>query len=197
MGSRDGGIQNFVAKRLGALWVVQQYLKRLGVQEAIDSACPVEGQAKLTHGQVISVLVGNRLNSPAPLYQVGEWAKAYAAEEVFGTPATLLNDDRIGRALDAIYPQLETLRGSIAWRAISEFGIDTAVWHWDFTSLSFHGAYEEQDAEGPQVTYGHSKARRPDLKQVMVGFGVTGDGAIPLHHNTVNGSTAEVAQVVT
>ena len=112
MGSRNGGIQNFVAKRLGSLWVVQQYLKRLGVQETVDSACPVEGQAKLTHGQVLSVLVGNRLNSPAPLYQVGEWAKTYAAEEVFGTPATLLNDDRIGRALDAIYPHLETLKGS-------------------------------------------------------------------------------------
>ena len=197
MESRNGGIQNFVAKRLGSLWVVQQYLKRLGVQETVDSACPVEGQAKLTHGQVLSVLVGNRLNSPAPLYQVGEWAKTYAAEEVFGTPATLLNDDRIGRALDAIYPHLETLKGSVGWRAITEFGIDTAVWHWDFTSLSFHGAFADQDSDGPQITYGHSKARRPDLKQVMVGFGVTGDGAIPLHHNTVNGSTAEVGQVVT
>lgn len=196
MGKRNDGIQNFVAKRLGSLWVVQQYLKRLGVRETIDSACPVEDQAKLTHGQVISVLVGNRLNSPTPLYQVDQWAKIYAAEEVFATPATLLNDDRIRRALDAIYPHLETLKGSIAWQAIEEFGIDTTVWHWDFTSLSFHGAYEEQDPEGPQVTYGHSKARRPDLKQVMVGFGVTGDGAIPLHHTTAKGSTAEVSEVV-
>jgi transposase len=196
MGSGDVRIQDMVTKRLGSLWVVQQYLKRLGVQQIIDSACPVEAHAKLTHGQVISALVGNRLNSPTPLYQVGQWAQAYAAEEVFGTPADLLNDDRIGRALDAIYAHLETLKGSVAWRAISEFGIDASVWHWDFTSLSFHGAYEEQDAEGPQVTYGHSKARRPDLKQVMVGFGVTGDGAIPLHHDTVNGSTAEVGQVV-
>jgi transposase len=98
--------------------------------------------------------------------------------------------------LDAIYPHLETLKGSIGWQAIAEFGIDTAVWHWDFTSLSFHGAFEDQESDGPQVTYGHSKARRPDLKQVMVGFGVTGDGAIPLHHSTMNGSTAEVSQVV-
>jgi hypothetical protein len=117
----------------------------------------VEAQAKLTHGQVISALVGNRLDSPAPLYQVEDWAKLYAAEEVFGTPATLLNDDRIGRALDAIYPQLETLKGSVAWRAILEFGIDTAVWHWDFTSLSFHGAYEDQDV-GRHV--GRLKTRR-------------------------------------
>lgn len=197
MGNGHDGIQDFMVKRLGSLWVVQQYLRRLGVQETIDAVCPVEDHAKLTHGQVISALVGNRLNSPAPLYHVEEWAETYAAEEVFGTPAALLNDDRIRRALDAIYPHLETLKGSIGWRAIDEFGIDTAVWHWDFTSLSFHGAYEEQDSDGPQVTYGHSKARRPDLKQVMVGFGVTGDGAIPLHHTTVKGSTAEVSQVVT
>jgi hypothetical protein len=170
MGQGYDGIQNFITKRLGSLWVVQHYLKRLGVQEAIDAACPVKGHAKLTHGQVISVLVGNRLNSPAPLYQVGEWAEVYAAQEVFGTPACLLNDDRIARALDAIYPHLETLKGSIGWKAISEFGIDTAIWHWDFTSLSFHGAYEEQDPEGPQVTYGHSKAHRPISSRSWLGL---------------------------
>lgn len=149
-----------MVKRLGSLWTIQCYLKRLGVQEIIDAACSVNGNARLTHGQVIGVLVGNRLNAPVPLYHVDEWAKTYAVEEVFGVPARLLNDDRLGRALDAIYPHLETLKGSITWRAISEFGIDTSVWHWDFTSLSFHGAFEDQNLEGPMVTYGHSKARR-------------------------------------
>ena len=198
VGQDNGSIENVIAKRLGSLWVVQCYLQRLGVQQIIDAACPMEGQRLLTHGQVISVLVGNRLNSPAPLYPVGVWAKTSAAGEVFGTPAPLLNDDRLLRALDAIFPHLETLKGSIGWKAIEEFGIDTSMWHWDFTSLSFHGAFDpnEQAPQAPQVTYGHSKARRPDLKQIMVGFGVTGDGAIPLHHTTVDGSTAEVAQVV-
>jgi transposase len=181
---------------LGSLGVVQGMLRRVGIQEIIDQVCPIRDVAPLTHGQVIDVLVANRLSSPRPLYHVDEWAEHWAVEEVFAAPAHLLNDDRLGRALDAIAPQLDTLKRSVAWAAIDAFGVDTAQFHWDYTSLSVFGAYEDQSEAGPQVTYGHSKARRPDLKQVMIGSGVTADGAVPLYHTTQDGSTAEVAQVI-
>jgi hypothetical protein len=35
--------------------------------------------------------------------------------------------------LDAIAPHLDEITGSIAARAICEFGIDTATLHWDMT----------------------------------------------------------------
>lgn len=188
--------QRLMTRILGSLSIVQGLLRRLGVEEIIDRVCPVREVAPLTHGQVIAALVGNRLSAPRPLYHVDEWAEHWAAEEVFGTPAHLLNDDRLGRALDAIVPELDTLKRSVAWAAIDAFGIDTTQFHWDYTSLSVSGVYAEQSKAGPNVTYGHSKARRPDLKQVMVGSGVTADGAVPLYHTTQDGSTAEVAQVI-
>jgi len=185
-------------KQLGSLWVIEWLMHRLGITELIDQHCPVANQAGLSHGDVIAAMVANRLTAPRPLNRIEEWATDWAVEEVLGIPAHLLNDDRLGRALDAIFPHLDTLKGSIAWGAIEAFGIDTAVFHWDFTSFSFEGAYDEADQsdEGPQVTYGHSKAQRPDLKQVMVGLAVSADGGIPFNPTTLDGSAAEVAQVV-
>lgn len=76
----------------------------------------------LTHGQVIDVLVANRPTAPAPLWRVDVWAREWAVEEVFGIEPELLNDGRLGRALDAIAPHLEEITASIGARAIGEFG---------------------------------------------------------------------------
>ncbi|MGW2787843.1 DUF4277 domain-containing protein [Streptomyces populi] len=102
----------------------------------IDALCPGGASAHLTHGQVTEVLVANRLTSPAPLVRVGDWARTWAVEEVFGVEPGLLNDDRLARALDAIAPQLEQIADTVGARAIAEFGIDVGRMHWDMTSMS-------------------------------------------------------------
>lgn len=196
MNHADRQTKRQVGKMLGSLSVVRGMLRRLGTEEIIDRTCQIREVAPLTHGRVIDVLVANRLSAPRPLCHVEDWAQHWAVEEVFAAAAHLLNDDRLGRALDAIFPHLETLKRSVAWAAIDTFGIDTSQFHWDFTSLSVFGAYEDQSGEGPAVTYGHSKAHRPDLKQIMIGTGVTADGAVPLYHTAEDGSTAEVARAV-
>lgn len=186
-----------ITKQLGSLWVIRWFLDQLGVAEIIDRQCPAGPRAALTHGQAISALVANRLTAPRPLWRVEDWAATWAVEEVFGIRPSFLNDDRLGRALDAIYPHLEHLKGAVAFAAIERFGIDTSVFHWDFTSLSFFGAYEDQDEQAPAVTWGHAKGHTPPgLKQILVGLAATADGGIPLNPTPVDGSAAEVAQVV-
>ncbi|NEA49383.1 IS1634 family transposase [Streptomyces sp. SID10815] len=110
----------------------------------------------------------------------------------------LLNDDRLGRALDAIAPHLDEITGSIAAQAICEFGIDTATLHWDMTSMSLTGAFapDDQDPDYPVVAYGHPKDRRVDLKQIQAGLGISADGAIPLLATAISGQTGEITQVV-
>lgn len=187
----------FVTKQLGSLWVIRWFLDRLGIPALIDQTCPVASQAGLSHGEVIAALVANRLTAPRPLHSVEKWAAEWAVTEVFGIEPAMLNDDRLSRALDAIYPHLDQLKGSVAWSAIEQFGIDTSVFHWDFTSLSFFGAYDDQAEDAPQVTWGHVKGHAPaGLKQVMLGLAVSGDGAIPFNPTPADGSTAEVSEVV-
>ncbi|MFH9616310.1 DUF4277 domain-containing protein [Streptomyces pratensis] len=87
-------IESVVTKRLGALPVAAEFLRQLDVAGIVDALCPPDPRAELTHGQVIEVLVANRLTAPAPLFRVGDWARSWAVEEVFGVEADLLGDDR-------------------------------------------------------------------------------------------------------
>ncbi|MFJ9445893.1 IS1634 family transposase [Kitasatospora sp. NPDC101235] len=191
-------VTSVVEKRLGALPVAAEFLRRLDVAGIVDGLCPSAARAHLTHGQAVEALVANRLTSPMPLFRVGDWARVWAVEEVFGMEPALLNDDRLARALDAIAPHLEQLAGTVGARAIAEFGIDVSRLHWDMTSMSVHGAYpqEDQDEQFPVIKYGHPKDRRTDLKQVQAGLAVTGDGGIPVHARVFGGGAAEVSQVV-
>jgi transposase len=186
-----------VEKRLGALPVAADFSRRLDVAGIIDRLCPGREIAHVTHGQVIEVLVANRLTAPAPLWRVDDWAREWAVEDVFGIEPELLNDDRLGRALDAIAPHLPEISDSIGARAIGEFGIDVATMHWDMTSMSLHGAYpaDDQDEEYPQVKHGHPKDRRFDLKQIQTGLAVAGDGGIPLLSRVIDGGSAEISQI--
>ena len=53
--------------------------------------------------------MANRLTAPRPLYDVMGWAQSYASHDWLGAPASLLNDDRLGRALDAISSRLDEI----------------------------------------------------------------------------------------
>jgi transposase len=185
-----------VEKLLGALPVVAAFCRRLDVAGIVDRACPVREVARVTHGQVIEALVANRLSSPRPLLRVEDWARQWAVEEVFGIAPDALNDDRIGRALDALAPELEQVIGSVGARAIATFGVEVARLHWDMTSISLYGVYEEVEAGFAQPRWGKPKDRRPDLKQVQTGLAVAGDGGVPVWHRAYDGGAGEVAQVV-
>jgi Domain of unknown function (DUF4277) len=185
-----------VEKLLGALPVVGEFCRRLDVAGIVDRACPVREVARVTHGQVVEALVANRLTSPRPLLRVEDWAREWAVQEVFGIAADALNDDRIGRALDAMAPELEQIVGTVGARAIATFGIDVARLHWDMTSISLYGAYDDAEAGFAAPRWGKPKDRRPDLKQVQTGLAVSGDGGVPVWHRAYDGGAGEVAQVV-
>jgi Domain of unknown function (DUF4277)/Transposase DDE domain len=129
-------------RHVGPLLLVHHYVDRLGLVELIDNAVPMRGRAMLTHGEVIAALVANRLCAPAPLYDVAGWASSAAVAELFGVPAGLLNDDRLGRALEALAPVAERVRGELALAAASRCGADLSRLHLDMTAVRFTGGYE-------------------------------------------------------
>ena len=129
-------------REVGPLLLVAHYLRRLGLVSLVDEIAPVRGRSLLTHGEVIAALVANRLCGPAPLYDIASWASAAAVAELFDVPAGLLNDDRLGRALDAIAPHAEDLRGRLLLRTIERFKVDASRLHLDLTAVRFSGSYE-------------------------------------------------------
>jgi len=128
-------------RHVGPLLLAHHYLRRLGLIGLVDAAAPMRGRAMLTHGEVIAALVANRLCAPAPLYDVAGWASSAAVTELFGVPAGLLNDDRLGRALEALAPVAEPVRGELALTAASRCSADLSRLHLDMTAVRFTGGY--------------------------------------------------------
>jgi hypothetical protein len=179
-------------KRLGSLPVIADFSGRLDIAGIIDRACPMRDIALVSHGQVIEALIANRLTHPQAMVAVADWATDWAVEEVYGISCDVLNDDRLGRALDAIAPQVDHIVGSIGAKAIDAFGIDVTRLYWDMTSISLYGAYDQVDEDHPAPAYGHPKDRRTDLKQIQAGIAVAADGAIPVLHRAFDGGAGEV-----
>src|SRR5207302_173249 len=74
------------------------------------------------------------------------WAREWAVAEVFGIEAYARNDDRIGRALDALALEQEQIAGTAASQAIARRGPDVSRLHSDMTTSSLYGACEEREA---------------------------------------------------
>ena len=182
-------------RALGSLPVIASFLDQLNVAGIIDGLCPIRDVALATHGQVIEAMIANRLTSPTPLVRVIDWARAWAVEHCFGIAPEVLNDDRLGRALDAIAPHVDQIAGTVGACAITRFGVDVSQIHWDMTSISLYGAYEQADEDYARPRFGHPKDRRPDLKQIQTGIGTSADGGIPVYHRAYDGGAAEVSQV--
>ena len=132
-------------RAVGPLLLVCHYLDRLGLVKLVDGLIPVRGRAQLTHGEAIAVLAASRLCSPSPLYDIAGWASSAAVAELLGVPGMLLNDDRLGRALEALAPVAGQARGQLMLAAIGEFPAvaDASRLHLDLTAVRFAGAYED------------------------------------------------------
>jgi transposase len=139
--------------------------------------------------QALEVLIKSILMAPAALYRIPAWIAQFEPDTVSGTD---LDDDTIGRALDALFScDRATLQTRITMELVRKYDVDTDVIHNDSTSIKFHGAYRNQSPRGVQLKRGHSKDHRPDLKQIIYNLSVTEDGAIPVHFKCFDGNRTD------
>jgi hypothetical protein len=131
-----------VRREVGPLLLAAHFMRELDLVGTVDRALPQRGRQQLSAGEVCAALICSRLCSPSPLYDVAGWASGTALQELVGIPPALLNDDRLGRGLEALAVYAESLRGALATRAIERFGIDAGRLHVDLTTLRVAGAYE-------------------------------------------------------
>ena len=173
-------------REVGPLLLVCRFCERLELAGTVDALLPVRRRAELSVGEVVQALVASRLCSPSPLYDVQGWASQAALGELFGAPGQLLNDDRLGRALESLAPRAEELRGALMLRAIEAFGLDAARLHLDLTTLRVAGAYEDsaliERGWGPDRRFG---------RQVKALQATTG-GGVPLYLRPGPGAAAEL-----
>ena len=184
-----------LVKRLGALPVIQEYMERLQLKERVDALAPVREVAHRTNGEVVQALVANRLTAPRPLYDIVQWAQTWAVEETLGIRPADLNDDRLGRCLDAIAAVHDALRGDLTVQAITAFGLETRTLRWDLTAVLVSGQSPEaeQAADSAHVRYGDGSGDQKQVRYLQV---TTDDGAVPVWDQPYDGNTTDSATVV-
>lgn len=187
---------------LGPLAVVVPLLERMDIAAIVDRHLPPDPQLEFSHGQVLRLLLGARLSQPLALVNVAAWAKESGAEFLWGIPADKLNDDRLGRALDALFTQRHSILASVAAHLVSTFDLPKDRLHYDTTHLLFYGAYDRStpipgdlplppttpsaDFPPAQITHGYAVH---DAKIVHAGLCSLVDdlGAVPIFGHTLDG----------
>ena len=187
---------------VGALPILNHFVRRLRLEEFFRAHLPKEDRRqKVSPSRVLLVLLRNVLMSREPIYGVGEWAARHAPEEVglSREEIELLNDDRIGRALDWLFHcDIPSLALAVAASAVKEFKVNLDELHNDSTTISFQGDYSHAAVERrflgqptPAITFGHNKDHRPDLKQLLFILTTSADGGVPLHFRSISGNVVD------
>ena len=186
---------------VGAAPLVRRFLERLDLHGLFQRHLPpLPGRPPaLTSATVLGLFVTNLLLARQPLYALADWAARRVPQHLGLDPgqAQLLNDDRLGRALDHLHrADRATLLTALVRHAVTQFAIDLDEFHQDTTTVTFSGDYANQrPADDPQrpprITFGYNKDHRPDLKQLLYSVTLSADGAVPLHCKTYDGNTSD------
>jgi transposase len=189
------------SQTLGALPIVDAFLARMRVDALLDRFLAArDARVALEPAKAIGLLVRNLCVSREPIYALGEWAAPLdpALLQLAAGDVALLNDDRVGRALDQLFDaDRASLLTQLMLGVIAEFEVDCSQLHNDSTSITLTGAYRAADGHEragkptPAAAHGHNKDHRPDLKQLLWILTVSADGAVPVAHRLTDGNTTD------
>ena len=192
------GSSDITGFNLGPLVLANPILEKMQIRQLVNLHCPADPRLEIPIGDVICALAANRLSSPEPLMHVAEWAENSGAEFLLGTPAEALNDDRLARALDAVFEKRWNILADVALHASRVFYVSLAKVHYDPTSFHFTGEYAHQWARPSllpelkpfKIEVGRHARPGQDVKEAQVGVDLANDGKgpIPFFYHSADGS---------
>jgi transposase len=170
--------------RVGALPILNHFIGRMGLAQELSLALK-----NSSYADVLLALLKNVVVDRNALYAVGEWVALY---DVGLVAQGKIGDDKLGRALDRLFAaDRATLQTRIVLAMMNGFDLAMERIHNDTTSVMVRGAYDLQNPKAIQLKRGHSKERRPDLKQLVFSLCVTADGAVPVHFKAYDGNQTD------
>ena len=191
--------RSLITHQIGALPILQRILTRMNLGPMLEEHLSSAGHA-IGNDRVVLLLIYNLLIAREPMYGVVEWARDFGPEwfGIWPDDWDHLNDDRIGRCLEAVHEGLTSpLILRVVARVVEEFQLKLDELHNDSTTVTCHGDYPEtrrrrkKGRPAPKITWGHNKDHRPDLKQLLYTLTITEDGGVPIYFETSNGNVTD------
>jgi transposase len=186
---------------LSHLGIVAGIFDELGIADVIDSAMPKNRDHNIPHSTVIKAMCLNGLGfNESRLYLYAEYFEDLPTERLLGEGVLPehLNDDALGRTLDRIYEYGCTeIFNQIVLKAMGNAPFGAHVLHTDTTNFSVHGDYENPnpDLNTIEITYGHPKDKRWDLKRFVLSMVCNQEG-IPLFVKALSGNASDKTTLV-
>lgn len=170
-------------REAGAVHVGYQFYRMLGVEEILERVGLNERARLLTCVMTIA-----RLVHPGSEHAMPDWIRRTALADILGADFDELNEDALYRNLDKLYPNRQVIEAELVERERTLFNLDQTVLLYDLTSSYFEG----QAKKNGKAKRGHSRDKRPDCKQVVVGLVVNRDG-FPTGHEIFEGNIQDRA----
>jgi transposase len=185
--SRHGeGIECLRSLPMGGGYLLRQLWERLGFKKVIEDA--IQGRKyRMPVEWAIYAMVANRALAPSSKRAIEEWIK----EDVWLGNEAEVELQHLYRGMDILLEGSEELQKEIYHSVADLLNLEVDLLFFDTTSTYME--VEEEDEEGLRM-YGHSKDRRPDLPQVVIGLAVTKEG-IPVKCWVLPGNTSDMKTV--
>ncbi|MGA8241076.1 MAG: IS1634 family transposase, partial [Desulfobacterales bacterium] len=194
-------IKNVQTQAVGFAPILLHYFDRCAIANIIDQHVELDPRRKiLTHGQATVAMITAILFQVMQLYRICKFASEKTVLKVLlpQIEADQYFDDRLADTLDALFDYgIGDLDMLITGNMIDVFQIESEACHNDTTSVSMYGDADNNKTEQSiQVSFGHSKKHRNDLKQFVWSMSVSSDHAFPLFQQAYSGNTADVTTYV-
>ncbi|MCP4325778.1 MAG: IS1634 family transposase [Alteromonadales bacterium] len=192
---------SFKIKRLDHHGIVAGIIDDLQIVPLLDKHLPQDDKQEITPGEAVKGMIMNGLGfANRPLSLSPQFFTNLPLEHLFreGVQASFFNRHKLGRTLDQCFDfGCENLFSLVSHQACQIEEVNCQFKSLDTTSHSLTGEYavDEEccDENIIRITHGHSKAHRPDLKQVVQEMIVSQDGGIPLACKNWDGNSADTA----
>jgi len=180
-------------KQVDVFPMVKHFMDELDLFNLFKKYVRAAPDSLADHAESLCILTANIICDNKPLYKVKEWLSNYS-DGIVDEPieANLFNDDRLGRALCALFDSdRHSLMTEVSCNAIRVHKLLTDEIHNDSTTITFIGNYKNPDPDAVKLAHGHNKDFRPDCKQLVFGLNITSDGHVPLSYKLFDGNTPD------
>ncbi len=182
------------SRAIGGVWLLDGLWRKLGIDRALRG---VLGARRFSTDveRVLFAPVANRALCPCSKLAAAEWA----SEDAWIPGLDEMDDDHAYRAMDLLVEAdaLAKVQEAVFFATADLLNLEVDLLFFDTTSTYFER--DEPDAEGEDGApafraFGHSKDRRPDLPQVVIGLAVTREG-IPVRVWVWSGNTNDMSVI--
>jgi hypothetical protein len=174
-------------RQIGRVYLGLALWRRLGLHTLLHKLLPV-GREEVGWDLIACVLaLGRFCAQPSELSLAERWDDDTALEDLLGVPLAKINDARLYRGLDALWPHKDALCQHLLAKYRDWLGVRFEFLLYDVTSTYFEGWAEQNE----KAARGYSRDSRPDCKQGCIGLVVTPEG-LPVAYEGLAGNRHDV-----